>query len=56
MDKYYTADITWCNCGCTNTKCERHICHLNPLIGCGFYSVADFSDKCHEYSGKKKEE
>lgn len=51
--KYYTADITWCNCGCTNTKCDRHISHLDPQCGSGMYSVADYSANCPDYRGKK---
>lgn len=54
MGKYYTADITWCNCGCTNTKCERNISNLNRVSGKGYYSVTDFSDNYPEYRGKKK--
>lgn len=51
--KYYTADITWCSCGCKNTKCERHISNLNKNTGKGYYSVADFSEKCQDYRGEK---
>lgn len=51
--KYYTADITWCDCGCTNTKCDCHISNLDPLRGSGMYSVADRSKGCTEYRGKK---
>ena len=50
--KYYTADITWCNCGCKNTKCNRHICNLDKNTGKGYYSVADFSEKCPDFQKK----
>lgn len=46
---YFTADITWCNCGCTNTKCDRHISNLNRMNGKGYYRVAAFSGNCPEY-------
>ena len=54
--KYFTADITWCDCGCTNRRCERNIYNLNPLAGCGFYSVADYSNTCSGYHGRKPKE
>lgn len=56
MNKYYTSDITWCNCGCKNTKCERHICHLDRTKGTGFYSQSDYSNKCPDFKGKITEE
>ena len=49
MGKYYTSDITWCDCGCKNTKCECHIKNLDPMRGSGMYSVADRSKGCSEY-------
>lgn len=52
MGKYYSADITWCNCGCGNKDCPCHICHLDPLKGSGYYSQADYSDKCPNYKPK----
>lgn len=32
MRKYYSADITWCDCGCKNTKCEYNIRNHDPMI------------------------
>ena len=51
--KYFTADITWCSCGCKNTKCDRHISKLDKNRGKGYYSVADFSQNCKDYKGGK---
>lgn len=50
--KYFTADITWCSCGCKNTKCDRHISNLDKNRGKGYYSVADFSQNCKDYQKK----
>lgn len=55
MDQYYSADITWCNCGCKNTKCEYHIKNLDPMRGSGMYSMADRSKCCPNYSKDRKE-
>jgi len=54
MRKYYTSDITWCDCGCKNTKCYYHISSLDPMRGSGMYSVADRSKGCSEYRGKEE--
>ena len=51
---YFTADITWCDCGCTNTKCDYHISNLDPLRGSGMYSVADRSKNCHNFRVKNR--
>ena len=56
MRKYYTDDITWCDCGCKNTKCECHIKNLDPMRGLGMYSVADRSKNCPYYRGRENKE
>lgn len=58
MGKYYSSDITWCSCGCSNKDCSCNICHLDRLRGRGYYSQADYSSKCPNYKpkGMKKED
>jgi len=46
MGKYYSADITWCDCGCKNTKCEYHIRNHDPMKRPGPYSIADRRAGC----------
>lgn len=54
MKKYYTSDITFCDCGCKNGRCDRHIRHIHPMKGKGYYSVADYSNNCPDFRGSKK--
>ena len=34
-------DMTFCNCYCKNTECERNMVKINAP---GFYSLADLSE------------
>lgn len=34
-------DMTFCNCHCKNTECERN---MVKIVAPGFYSLADLSD------------
>ena len=56
MGKYYSADITWCDCGCKNTKCEYNIRNHDPMKRPGLYSIADRSEGCPGYRGKEIKE
>lgn len=56
MGKYYSADITWCDCGCKNTKCEYHIRNHDPMKRPGPYSIADRSEGCPNYRGRNTKE